>query len=197
MPLIASENYTTKRIYLGIDSVGVDVQPIDIYTEHRERRRLNASGQRKFQPMVRAFGNQQIGPTKFTPRFTNLMAGVRIVPYDTTHSLLIRGSLISTADSLEGRDLFDRSSLVASVDIDYQPPQVEIITVSTGSGLSSGQAAQLTAAAASAARTEALLEADEKIRADRYQKLAAGTNTVILDKDVTVAGGDIDLVEHS
>jgi len=197
MALIASENYVTKRIYLGIDSVGVDVQPIDIYTEHRARRRLNASGQRKFRPMVRSFGNQQIGPTKFTPRFVNLAAGVRIVPYDTTHNLLIRGALISTADSLEGRDLFDRSSLVASVDIDYQPPQVEIITVSTGSGLDAGQAAQLTAAAAASARAEALLEADEKIRADRYQKLTPGTNTVILDKDVAVSGDNIDLTEHS
>ncbi len=144
MALIASENYTTKRIYLGIDSVGVDVLPIDIYIEHRERRRLNASGQRKFRPMISAFGNEQIGPAKFTPRFTNLAAGVRIIPYDTTHSLLIRGALISTADSLEGRDLFDRASLVASVDIDYQPPQVEIITVSTG-GVSAPTVAQIRA----------------------------------------------------
>ena len=66
-----------------------------------------------------------------------------------------------------------------------------------GGGLDAGQAAQLTVAAAASARAEALLEADEKIRADRYQKLTPGTNTVILDKDVAVSGDNIDLTEHS
>ena len=72
-----------------------------------------------------------------------------------------------------------------------------VATVNTGSGLDAGQAAQLTAAVAASARAEALLEADEKIRADRYQKLTPGTNTVILDKDVAVSGDNIDLTEHS
>jgi hypothetical protein len=71
-----------------------------------------------------------------------------------------------------------------------------VATVTTGSGLDSGQAAQLEAAATSATRAEALLEADEKIRAGRYQKLSPGTATVILDKDVAVSGDDIDLTEH-
>jgi hypothetical protein len=147
MPLIASEDYSNKRIYLSIDSVGVNIFPIELYKEHRERRRLNASGERKFLPMVSAFGNEQIGTSKFTPRFTNLASGVKIVPYDTSHSLLIRGSLVSTKDSLEGRDLFDRTSLVANVDVDYQPPQVEIITVNSGSGLTTQQAIQLASTA--------------------------------------------------
>ena len=72
-----------------------------------------------------------------------------------------------------------------------------VATVNTGSGLDAGQAAQLTAAVAASARAEALLEADEKLRADRYQKLTPGTNTVILDKDVAVSGDNIDLTEHS
>ena len=146
MALIASENYALKRIYLSVDSVGVEVQPIDIYREHRHRRRLNANGERKFRIMITAFGNAQIGPNKYTPRFTNLAAGVRIVPYDTSHSLLIKGALISISDSLEGRDLFDRSTVLSNVDIDYQPPQVEIITVATGGGGSTLTAAQIRAA---------------------------------------------------
>lgn len=132
MPLVVAVDYTNKLIFLGADSVGVDVQPIDIYKEMRARRRLNADNDRKFFPMITAFGNESTGPSTSTPRYANLASGVRIVPFDTPHSLLIRGNLISTSEGINGRDLFDRSSLTSEVDIDYQPPQVEIITVSAG-----------------------------------------------------------------
>lgn len=144
MPLVASVDYPNKRIYLGADSVGVDVLPINIYKEMRARRRLNADQDRQFYPMITASGNEPAGPTN-TPRFTNLAAGVRIVPFDTSHSLLIRGNLISTADGLAGRDLFDRAGLSVGVevDVDYQPPQVEIITVSGGSTLTAQESQML------------------------------------------------------
>lgn len=158
MPLISHEDYPNRRIYLSIDSVGVNVHPIEIYREHRARRQANANGEQNFLPLVFASGNEQIGPAKFTPRFTDLASGVKLVPYDTTHSLLIRGALISKADSLEGRDLFDRSSLLSSVDIDYQPPQVEIITVSTGSGLSTEQDSKLSSINTLATRLTSMLE---------------------------------------
>ncbi|MFG6101151.1 hypothetical protein U2F10_02785 [Leptothoe sp. EHU-05/26/07-4] len=148
MSLIATEDYTNKRIYLSVESIGVEIEPIDIYTEHRERRHLNLNGERLFLPMVSAFGNEQIGANKFTPRFTNLASGVKLVPYDVAHSLLIRGTLISTVDALEGRDLFDRSGLSSIVDIDYQPLQVEIITIPTGGALTTQQASQLSNLAA-------------------------------------------------
>lgn len=136
MPLIASEDYPNRLIFLGADSVGVDIQPIDIYKEHRERRRLNANSERNFFPMVSAFGNEAAGPSN-TPRFTNLATGVRIVPFDTSHELSIVGALISTVDGLAGADLFDRTplSIGVEVDINYAPPQVEIIEVNTGSGV--------------------------------------------------------------
>ncbi len=136
MPLVQSTDYPNKRIYLGPDSVGIDVLPIDVYKEMRERRRLNEFD-RQFSPMITAFGNDPAGPTN-TPRFTVLSQDVRIVPYDTSHSLSIIGSIISTSESLAGRDLFDRSPLTTGieVDVDYQPPQVEIIRIETGiSGL--------------------------------------------------------------
>jgi len=144
MALIASVNYSTKRIFLGADSVGVDVLPIDIYKEMRARRRVDVADRSFFQ-MVTASGNEPAGPSN-TPRFTNLAAGVRIVPFDTDHELLIKGNLISTEDGLAGRDLFDRTSLSVGVevDIDYQPPQVEIIEVNTGSGLTALQNTMLT-----------------------------------------------------
>lgn len=144
MPLIAAVDYPQRRIFLGPDSVGVEVLPIDIYTEMRSRRRINADNDRKFLPMVTAFGNERIGPTTSTPRFTDIQDGVRIVPFDTAHSLLIRGQLISRSEGLAGRDLFDRSSLTSEVDIDYQPPQVEVVQVSSGSGLDAEQDARLT-----------------------------------------------------
>ena len=143
MPLVAAVDYPNKLIFLGADSVGVEVLPIDIYKEMRERRRLDQDDDRSFFPMVTAFGNEDIGGGVSTPRYTNLADGVRIVPFDVDHSLLIRGNLISTAEGLAGRDLFDRSTLTSEVDIDYQPPQVEIITVATGGALTALQEAQL------------------------------------------------------
>ena len=133
--LVASVDYPNRLIFLSAATVGVDVEPIDIYKEMRERRRLNADMDRQFFPLITAFGNDPAGPSN-TPRFTNLAAGARIVPFDTDHTLSIRGNaLISTEDGLSGAQLFDRSSLTASVDIDYQPPQTEIVTISTGSAV--------------------------------------------------------------
>jgi hypothetical protein len=42
-----------------------------------------------------------------------------------------------------------------------------------------------------------LLEADEEIAPDRYQKLLAGSSTVLIDKDVAKAGGNVSITEHS
>lgn len=160
MPLVIAVDYPNKRIFLGPDSVGVDVLPVDIYREMRERRRLDADNDRSFLPMITAFGNEPAGPTN-TPRFTNLAAGVRIVPHDTSHSLLIRGALINTSDGLAGRDLFDRSSLTpgVEVDVDYQPPQVEIITVATGAAALTPQQEQQLEQAATQSKLAATLSA--------------------------------------
>jgi len=135
MPLVASTDYPNKRIYLHADSVGVDVQPIDVYKELRAERRTNEA-KRQFDVLMTAFGNDPAGPSN-TPRFGNLADGVRIVPYDASHVLSITGALINTAEGLAGTDLFDRAPLSPGieVDIDYQPPQVEIIYVNTGSGV--------------------------------------------------------------
>lgn len=148
MALIESIYYPNRRVYLTDENIGINIQPIDWYKEIRTRRRLNLDNGKKFYPLINAFGNQSIGGSKFTPRFVNLATGVRIVPFDATSKLDIRGGLISIDDGLEGADLFDRSDLVSSVNVDYQPPQVEIIQVNSGSGLSSSQASQLASLAA-------------------------------------------------
>lgn len=60
--------------------------------------------------------------------------------------------------------------------------------VSVGSGLSAGQDATLTL-------IKNILEADEEIRSATYKKKLKGTGTVIVNKNVTRTGSDIDLVE--
>lgn len=134
MALVASTDYAAKRIYLTADSLLAPWLPIDVYKEVRAERRLNAAKQ-SFYPMIRAFGNEPAGPSN-TPRFTVLENGVRIVPFNASGTQAVRGALISTSEGLAGADLFDRSTLSpgVDVDIDYQPPQVEIIEVNVGGG---------------------------------------------------------------
>jgi hypothetical protein len=117
--------------------MGEDLYPMDIYTEMRALRRTNED-LRKYDVFLSAFGNVPKTATKNTERYVRENAGTRIVPYNASHNLRVVGTII-TDDSQEGIDCFDRSSLDpgVEVDIDYQPPQVEIITVniSGGSGI--------------------------------------------------------------
>lgn len=144
MALIASVNYTSRRIFLGIDSVGLAaIDPINIYKDYRGRRASNIDNGQNFFPLITPRGNQSIGGGERTPEFTNLATGVRIVPYDANQIIKITGFLISQEDELQGNALFDRSGLVSSIDIDYLPPATKIVEVNTGSGLTSEQATQI------------------------------------------------------
>lgn len=80
-------------------------------------------------------GNIPKGAGKYTERYATLIEGARIVPYDTSQSLTINGTII-TDDEQEGIACFDRSPLSANtvVDINYVPPQVEVIVVDSGGG---------------------------------------------------------------
>lgn len=136
MTLIASIDGPTRRVYLHADTVGADIHPIDIYKEMRALRR-NSESLRNFDLFMEAAGNVAKGGGKFTERFVTLLLGTRIVPFDTSHEITITGTLI-TDDGQEGIAAFDRASLSPTtvVDINYVPPQVEVIEVSSGSGLS-------------------------------------------------------------
>lgn len=129
MPLVQSVDYPNKRIYLSADTLGLSVQPVDVYKEVRELRQTTAD-HRKFLPLISARGNEQAGPTN-TPVLTILANGARIVPFDVTHTLTIGGTIVSIAENLAGPDLFDRAPLspATQVDVSYQPPQVEVIEV--------------------------------------------------------------------
>ena len=132
MALISYIDGPNRRIYLSADTIGVDVHPIDVYKEMRTLRRTDEA-LRSFDVFLTAYGNVDKGGGKATERYVQCMSGTRIVPFDTTHVLTIIGTII-TDDGLEGVYCFDRSLLTSSttVDINYIPPQVEIITISTG-----------------------------------------------------------------
>lgn len=143
MTIIASIDGPNRDIYLHADTVGAEVHPIDIYKEMRALRRTTES-LRNYTVFLSAYGNVPKGPGKATERYVVCNEGTRIIPYDTSHALTITGTLI-TDDAQEGVACFDRTSLSpgVTVDINYVPPQVEVITISTGSGLDATQAAQL------------------------------------------------------
>jgi len=137
MAYIASEDYTAKRIYLHADTATANsLDLINVYLEHIIRRAANVNGERRFPRMVLSIGNESAGGI-FTPQYVDLQNGVRLVPYNTSHAPLITPTpLISRAENLSGRDLFDRSSLTSGVevDIDYRPEISGFKIVNVGGG---------------------------------------------------------------
>lgn len=133
------------RIYLHADTVGTEVHPVDVYREVRALRVSNEN-LRAFDMFCSMFGNVSKGGGTYTERFLRLNNDCRIVPFDTDHELTITGTLI-TDDGQQGIACFDRSSLNAAttVDINYVPPQVEIIEVNTGSGVNQSDIDAITA----------------------------------------------------
>jgi len=130
MALISSIDGTNRKIYLSSDTVDTSIHPIDIYKEMRTLR-ANDEELRKFDLFMRAEGNVPKSSSTFTERYVILLEGTLIVPYDTTHTLTITGTII-TDDGKEGVYCFDRSNLTSQVDISYVPKQVEVIVVQGG-----------------------------------------------------------------
>ena len=134
MAQIASEDYANKLIYLHIDTVTNGFDPALMQQEHRALRRLNANGERKYDPMVTFVGNESIGGGVYTPPSTRLRAGVRIVPYDTDHSLTILNQILNIPDELADVGVFDRSGVASNVDIDKGYDPFGVREVNTGGG---------------------------------------------------------------
>lgn len=139
MALIDHIDPINRRIYLSADTVDTSINPIDIYKEMRELRRLDES-LRPYDIFMEGKGHIPKGSGKYTERYTVLIEGTLLVPYDTSHTLTITGTVI-TDSGYEGVYCFDRSPLssTTTVSINYVPPQVEVITVQAGSGLSTEQ----------------------------------------------------------
>lgn len=136
MALIDNIDGVNRKIYLSSSTVDSAIHPVDIYKEMRTLRENDVS-LRRFNIFMEARGNIPKGGGKATERYAILKEGTLIVPYNTSHTLTVTGTII-TDDGKEGVYCFDRSNLDAgvTVDINYVPPQVEVITVSSGSGLS-------------------------------------------------------------
>ena len=144
MPLIASIDPVNRDIYLDASTVNTTINPIDLYKEMRTLRRTDES-LRPYDVFMSAFGNVPKGGGKFTERYVRLNSGARIIPFDVSHELTINGTII-TDDGQEGIACFDRTPLTATtvVDINYVPPQVEVITITGGSALTAQETLMLT-----------------------------------------------------
>ncbi len=142
--LIAGIDPDLRDIHLSSNTMNTELNPIDVYKEMRIARRLNES-LRPYDVFLSAFGNAPKGGGKFTERYVVQNSGTRIIPYDATHQLSITGTII-TDDGQEGTSCFDRGPLdpATVVDINYVPPQVEVIVVAGGSGLDADQDLKLT-----------------------------------------------------
>ena len=127
-----------RLIYLDDSTPNTEINPIDIYREIRQLRRTDET-LRPYDMFMTYKGAEKKNPdgSNRTGRYGVLLGGTQIVPYDTSHSLTITGTLI-TDTGLEGTHCFNRSYLSDGVvvDIDYVPKQVEIIVIHGGSGLS-------------------------------------------------------------
>ena len=134
MPVVSIVDYANKRIYLHSDTVGVDLDTMDVYREVRELRALDHQTpvpHRSFKPMVIQGGNIPKTFTTKTAKYVQLLYGCRIIPFDANQSLrVIRDTF--TDDGLDGRDCFDRSGLSSNVDIDYDVDKIEVVEVNTG-----------------------------------------------------------------
>lgn len=153
MALVASVDYTAKRIYLSALTADSDLDTLDVYREVRALRRT-VPAHRGFLPIIEAGGNiEKIPGVSYTPAYVRLLHGCRIVPFNGSHNLrLIRDTF--TDDGLSGRDCFDRTPLSASVEvnIDVDFPEIEIRTIAV-SGSTGPTAAQIASAVLTAMQT--------------------------------------------
>lgn len=136
MALVSSFDGNTRRITLtALETVGVSWQPLDIYREHRDWRRLNEPS-RVWSPLVKMVGGEPKGGGKFAPRFLQMLTDERgittklilpdVGPYRTT----VDGELATDVPDTDAEP-FDLSGLTTTgVVIDYKPVDAEIISTS-------------------------------------------------------------------
>lgn len=173
MALIASLNGTTRRVYLDpAAAVGgvITFHPTDnLYTEYRTLRRTNEA-YRKFNALLNAAGNVPKGGGKFTPRFTLLLNGTKVVIPNGVPAVTITGELLTD----DGSDPFDTSLVTGPCIIRYQPSEAEVIVAGGGGGGSGASAADVWAYGARTL-TQAIPTASEiaaAVRADLASELA-------------------------
>lgn len=135
MPLVASVDYATKRIYLTADAMGATFDTMQVYREVRALRRTTES-HRKYQPIIVGGGNIQKTATTYTQPYVQLLYGATLVPIDLPGTITLIRETFSD-DGRSAAECFDRSTVVSNVDIDVQVPAVEVRTVTVGGGSTS------------------------------------------------------------
>jgi len=141
--MISHIDAVNRKIHLDASTVNATILPIDIY---REMRTLRAADEtlRPYDVFMTMRGGEKKNPSgsKRTARYLVLLNGTLIVPYDTSHTITVGGTMI-TDTGLEGVECFDRSllSVGINVDINYVPPQVEVITVTINTGTNNANTA--------------------------------------------------------
>lgn len=132
MGLIASIDGATRRVYLdAAEAVGgvLSFHPtIDMYAAYKMLRAADESV-RPFDAFMRAEGNLPKGGGKFTPRFTMLLSGTKVVIPAGVTEVNVTGELLTD----DGSRPFDTSLITGPCVINYQPAEAEVIKV-TASG---------------------------------------------------------------
>lgn len=149
-PVIDHIDGESRRIYLKLGVTSY--HPVDdIYKEVRYMRRIN-DALKNFDVFVTAGGNVKklADGSKRTSRYA-IFQNCKVVPQDVSHDLAVTGEQLYT-NIVDGEPIgsgslcIDKTMLSAGVDvnIDYAPPDTEVIVMITGSGLSQEQDNKLT-----------------------------------------------------
>ncbi len=134
MAIIASINITTRRIQLDTGVRELD-DILAFWREYRDLRVLDTDSVRQSVPVMAIIGGQNKGGGDFVGRIIDLH-GYKIIPDDAVHDLDVTVEIIDSGLQISGRNVFDRTTLSSAVNIDINIAPVEVITISSGSGLS-------------------------------------------------------------
>lgn len=137
VPVIDHVDPDLRRIYLKAGVREIHMLD-DIYYEMRNLRRVNES-LRGWYSFCEAGGNVQKTANTYTPRYLTMITDPRpittkVVPAgdpstpDVAHTLVVKGEVI-TDQGTSNAAAFDKSSLVVSVDLEFEPPGAEIIRI--------------------------------------------------------------------
>lgn len=128
MALIQFIDGPARLIYLNpLAAVSGEIafHPVDdLYAEYRAYRRT-VEAIRAYSPLMAAAGNVPKGGGKYTPRYTLLLDGTKVVIPNGVARVRVQGELLTDDQT----DQFDVSHITNAVLILYQPSEAEVIKV--------------------------------------------------------------------
>jgi len=131
MALIQSINGTTRRVYLNPAEAVLGVLTFhpttDLYASYKALRAADETV-RPFNSFMRAEGNVPKGGGLFTPRFTMLLEGTKVVIPDGITEVNVSGELLTD----DGTTPFDVSLVTGPCIINYKPAEAEVIKILAG-----------------------------------------------------------------